>query len=750
MTNVMEVPEKEWDLEIDLENIAQAIETKDYDQALELAQRGLKTAEEGSRLYTRFQKALREIKISLPQTQKSSREKKPSIIGSFKLTDIKGIGTSTAEKLRDAGISTPEQLSASSTETLSKINGISENSAERFINAARDLLQGHKEFISKSVSKPKMTEKKKSATSKSQFGGLESYITPREQKLKPKPKHIETNKEIDKEIAEEVSKRMEEIGMEVEMSRNSEPNTQIKQEIIQESENEIEDNTIFEEHLEDEISPSIHTTRKYSEFMIPKKTNELNTAKNKHTANSESQELISEEIAEKKDVQDDLKEKDYEKFNQEQKMTKYDSMTEKNDLHFDIDNIPEYIEEDDQESIGPLKTESHLEFRKNKISNKKKSLLKKIRIILQKRGYHILSHLKIDGCDMIAVRLVKITEEESCLVLLPIFADKFGEQYLVAEKGISMLHREPSDEVYGQFLFDWDAFKKVKGIIMREIVQEQEIFETLERYARTPFTLEYNETDKQIYLYSGSNTYTVWISPIYVAHQRVAFREKELPFPYLKALDLHVVGHDYLEALISFMERKFLFLIEYSPTTKNIQSKAQLYNDFLSELRNVSIPMLIITFMLASLIPIIPTLTFGMGVTSFAIYLILLGWRYYLYKQKLHIKPKERTGMGDAELELMHQDFSDDEMRQFIYELFGKNSTYTIKSKNPKSPDNNRKESKEGPISQNQEQEQIQEKVSYTGNKSQVKTRKKEATEKSSKSPITRQILKKYEGLLEE
>jgi hypothetical protein len=599
-----------------------------------------------------------------------------------------------------------------------------------------------------------MAVKKKTSTSKSQVGGLESYITPREQKpklkLKPKPKHIETNKEIDKEIAEEVSKRMEEIGMEVEMPSNSEPNNEIKPEIIQKSDNEIEDTTIFEEHLEDETSPSIHTKRKYSEFMITKKIDELNTAKKKYAANCESQELISQEKAKKEEERGDLKEDDYTKFNQEQKMTKYDSMTGKNDVRVDVDNIPEYIEEDDQKNIGSLKTESHLEVRKNKISNKKKSLLKKIRIILQKRGYHLLSQQKIDECDMIAVRLVKITEEESCLVLLPIFADKFGEQYLVAEKGISMLHREPTDEMYGQFLFDWDAFKKAKGIIMREIVQEQEMFETLERYARTPFILEYNETDKQLYLYSGSNTYTVWISPIYVAHQRVAFRERELPFPYLGALDLHVIGHDYLEALISFMERKFLFLIEYSPTTKNIQSKAQLYNDFLSELRNISIPMLIITFLLASLIPIIPTITFGLGITSFAMYLILLGWRYYLYRQKLRIKPKEMTGMGDAELELIRQDFSDDEMRQFIYELFGKNSPYTIKSKNPKSLNNNKKDSTGGPISQNQEQEQIYENPSYNGKKSQVKTRKKEISDKSSKSPITRQILKKYEGLLED
>jgi predicted flap endonuclease-1-like 5' DNA nuclease len=742
MTNVMEVPEKEWDLAIDLENIAHAIETKDYDQALELAQRGLNTAEKGSTLYTKFQKALREIKINLPKTQKISRAKEPSKKASFKLTDIKGIGTSTAEKLRDAGITMPEQLSKSSTKQLSKINGISENSAERFINAARELLKGHKEHITKSITKPKPTEKKKNPTSKSQSRGLESYITPREQKLKPrlkpKPKPIENNEEMEEEIAEEVSKRMEEIGMKVELPKNTKSKTEINQDFIQESDIELEEKTIVEEHLFDDRSPSIHTRRRYSEFMIPKEKSEVNTVKNKYATNRESQELISQEKAEKEGGQIDVREEDYEEFTQEQ-ITEYDTMKDS------MDNEKDY-----QERTGILKTESHIEIRKNKISSKKKSLLKKIRITLQKRGYQVLSQANIDECDIVAVRLVKITEEESCLVLLPIFADKFGEQYLVAEKGISMLHREPSDELYGQFLFDWDAFKKVKGRILREIIQEQEIFEMLERYARKPFTLEYNETDKQIYFYSGSNSYTVWISPIYVAHQRVAFREKELPFPYLAALDVHIVGHEYLEALISFMERKFLFLIEYCPAKNNIQSKAQLYNDFLSDIRNFSIPMLIITFLLASLIPIIPTITFGLGVTSFSMYLILLGWRYYLYRQKIHIKPKEWTGMGDAELELVRQDFSDDEMRQFIYELFGKNSTYTIKTKNPKSPYNNRGDTNEGRIYQNQEQEQIQGNVSYNGNKPQEKTRNKEVSEKFSKSPITRQILKKYEGLLED
>ena len=74
-------------------------------------------------------------KDEAPPKAKSSPEKEVS------LSDLKGVGKKTEEKLREAGYKTPRSIARARASTLSGKTGLSEKVASKLIDAAKDLLK---------------------------------------------------------------------------------------------------------------------------------------------------------------------------------------------------------------------------------------------------------------------------------------------------------------------------------------------------------------------------------------------------------------------------------------------------------------------------------------------------------------------------------------------------------------------------------------------------------------------------------
>ena len=61
----------------------------------------------------------------------------------LKLEDITGIGKTTAERLRSAGIDSVKKIASINLESLLKVNGIGKSNAIRYIQTANELLKNN-------------------------------------------------------------------------------------------------------------------------------------------------------------------------------------------------------------------------------------------------------------------------------------------------------------------------------------------------------------------------------------------------------------------------------------------------------------------------------------------------------------------------------------------------------------------------------------------------------------------------------
>ncbi|MBD3196030.1 MAG: DUF4332 domain-containing protein [Candidatus Lokiarchaeota archaeon] len=205
MTDSMENLEKnkkEWDLQFLSSGVEQAISTEDFNQALKLAREGLEEAEGFSMYYTEeFEELIKAITLQIKNfdnneqsankslenleeekettNQIDPRENSTLTNENTELTQIPGIGDSTAQFLHQNGIQTIQELAKSIPENLAKIKGIGLKSAEKFIKIARYQL----ESISKSL-KLEKTRPEKLELDSNQKQNLSAFQAEEQQNLK--------------------------------------------------------------------------------------------------------------------------------------------------------------------------------------------------------------------------------------------------------------------------------------------------------------------------------------------------------------------------------------------------------------------------------------------------------------------------------------------------------------------------------------------------------------------------------------
>jgi predicted flap endonuclease-1-like 5' DNA nuclease len=82
--------------------------------------------------------------VGKARTLLEEKAEKPSEKASIDLTQVRNIGPKTAEKLREAGLTSPQALADSKPEEIAKVLGISERRASAVIENARSLLEHEK------------------------------------------------------------------------------------------------------------------------------------------------------------------------------------------------------------------------------------------------------------------------------------------------------------------------------------------------------------------------------------------------------------------------------------------------------------------------------------------------------------------------------------------------------------------------------------------------------------------------------
>jgi predicted flap endonuclease-1-like 5' DNA nuclease len=82
-----------------------------------------------------------QIEVKPPTEEKAPPKTKAQPKPDIKLSDIKGVGKKTEEKLRDAGYKSLKSIARARTKTLSEKTGLSEKVASNIIDAAKELLK---------------------------------------------------------------------------------------------------------------------------------------------------------------------------------------------------------------------------------------------------------------------------------------------------------------------------------------------------------------------------------------------------------------------------------------------------------------------------------------------------------------------------------------------------------------------------------------------------------------------------------
>ncbi len=132
--------EDEWDLDFCLKMTKQTLDSSDYEQTISLANKGLKIAKKFSKsIYIKeFEKILSDIE----KIQNIDNQIYPN---SSEFLKIKGIGSSIAEKLFDAGYSSIKDLANADLDKLSEVKGISINNAQKYVDLAKEIMKNVRE-----------------------------------------------------------------------------------------------------------------------------------------------------------------------------------------------------------------------------------------------------------------------------------------------------------------------------------------------------------------------------------------------------------------------------------------------------------------------------------------------------------------------------------------------------------------------------------------------------------------------------
>jgi len=80
------------------------------------------------------------IAITMTKTGKAATPEKP-VLPPLDVSEVKGVGGTRAEKLREAGFTTADSLAGADPENLSKLTGISEKLSAKLIESAKERLR---------------------------------------------------------------------------------------------------------------------------------------------------------------------------------------------------------------------------------------------------------------------------------------------------------------------------------------------------------------------------------------------------------------------------------------------------------------------------------------------------------------------------------------------------------------------------------------------------------------------------------
>ncbi len=294
--------------------------------------------------------------------------------------------------------------------------------------------------------------------------------------------------------------------------------------------------------------------------------------------------------------------------------------------------------------------------------------------------------------DYLGCKLVKTSDDLRFLFLFPVkWFDQEGT-VLVDEVKLGLKsHMKKNDfETYNNLKQISQTLLQTKDSMYEDLANDKNILEFFQKYLQVTLSLEKGFGNKNLFFLSGSIQYKVIIEPILLCNNPPRSMEKTLAFPYQRSSNLHVVTRLDLAPLIKFLEKKYQMIEKRTKKTNLAKDYRQLEENFRTRVRLTSLPIFgysvaLFTVYFVELYFLLRLLnTIGLAVVGIYISLLLFFYfNFYRNKKKFAAQfetPYYLQNLEFSEIDLLDfkEELTDELLAQFGYECLGKNAKFGV------------------------------------------------------------------------
>jgi predicted flap endonuclease-1-like 5' DNA nuclease len=704
-----------WHFKAACDIIAKAIEERKWDQAIEKCDQGkeeatdlkiitwvnkfdvlkqdiinLKKKEENMDstrkkvMVPRLEKKKEDLKmqdIEIIEKGLDAPEQEETIIDDLSL--IKGVGSTTELKLKEAGIMSIHQLATMTPEGLAQVNGFGRGSSAHIISAAKEYLEQQNEPYKSIKTKthlvtpmfdPKYKINRSSRTIPPQSIKTKTHpVTPMfdpKYKINRSSRTIPPPEKIDNIISDDGEPPEEDV-LDVEESEelNKQPDDIVEAELVVQS-------RIWEN---EEIEEAEHSV----EFLKDSDEDNLNSSTTQLEHQTKNERYVTSFPVQK------------------------ENNTSKNKV---INGFLDDTLEIPQNKASEIQYEQVMHEIKNDFSDERLNknhttiILQKTQDILQALHYFIIPKaLSIfknleRTVDCTAVKVIPGANDTELILITPIKICDLKGTLLISDNGFDY-HSEdnPTLQEKSKAMLVRSVMKDfiaVQSMVFDSMVNDTKVFTFFRKYLKDGnISIEKGRNNQTLFFRSGLLQYKIIINPLVLCHSLPSSLEKSVSFPYQKDTNIHYIDYAGLSSLITFMEHKYQSLESHCEEGNAVKRYFQAKLNFINDLRTYSIPFLFLglIFLLIVLLQgsfLINTFI-GLGSAAICVYGVMIVYLYLRFTKTKTIISKEfsspyrqgRVSIDDTELFMISKDLSTEQMDQFIYECFGKEANFAIMPK---------------------------------------------------------------------
>lgn len=612
-----------------------------------------------------------EIIVEAPEEQPN---KLPQITDDF--TIIKGIGSGIAEKLNARKIYTYQQLAEITPEKLSEAPGVGITTARKFIEEAKKLLNGiQKDNIVKlpepSKEEPVIVRKNKEEAMSEELKTYEiaeieveedferkegiqlRNVTPYKQLLARSDDKIETETEVAEVIVEE----------------------ELPQEKFQREGKPIE--TIQKKWFSDKFNRS-RLTASYPSIL------ERSSKESKEEI-EEYQEEIPEQIENNATVEPSESEVPV----AEEEITREETIV--TPIYIELPEVTKIAEVPEVIEVTNVSARSRVPNHREEPSSDIAESLKNFGYYAIPSGIKALTPF-FQNVDYIGLKLVSVNDNSKLIFLVPIKLCDLEGRILIHEKKIDYktYSKAQESELIHTARHYIDDLLKAKDAMFEDVVNGDNFLSFIQKYLKVRFTAEKSARNKKLYFVSGQIQYKVLIEPILLTKIPAKCMEKSILFPYQRKTNLHVIDWSNIATLLRFLEKKYQLIESHFKRTNSIEIYQNADTKFRSSLRVVSLPFIgyavVLLVIYFSRLYFLLRLFNSIGFAVMGVYFFTIAYFYFkFYNTKKELTTEFETPyylqnaqFNETDLLCVKEEFTGEQMAQFGYECFGKDSNFKV------------------------------------------------------------------------